>query len=214
MMRTDDLIAMLARNAPPVEPGILRRRYAMALGCGFAGAAALMLAILGVRPDLAAAVRLPMFWVKLALPLALVIIAFTGTTRLARPGVALGRVAAAVPVPVAAIWVLSGIVLVAADPGRRVAMLLGDSWSACPFNIAMLSVPVFAGVFWAMRGLAPTRLALAGAFSGLLAGAAGALVYCLHCPEMEAPFIGTWYLLGIAIPALAGALAGPRLLRW
>lgn len=213
-MRTDDLIAMLARNAPPVERGILRRRYALALGGGLAGAAVLMVAILGIRPDLARAVLLPMFWVKLALPSAFLAIAIVGATRLARPGMALGRVAAAVPIPVAAIWALSAIVLVAAEPERRVTMLLGDSWSVCPLNITMLSVPVFAGVFWAMRGLAPTRLALAGAYSGLLAGSAGALVYCLHCPEMAPPFIGTWYLVGIAIPALTGALVGPRLLRW
>ena len=65
-----------------------------------------------------------------------------------------------------------------------------------------------------MQGLAPTRPALAGAFSGLVAGAAGALVYAWHCPEMAAPFIATWYLLGIAGPAVVGALLGPMLLRW
>ena len=42
----------------------------------------------------------------------------------------------------------------------------------------------------------------------------GALVYTLHCPEMEAPFLAVWYLLGMLIPAAAGALLGPRLLRW
>jgi hypothetical protein len=31
---------------------------------------------------------------------------------------------------------------------------------------------------------------------------------------MAAPFIGFWYLLGMLIPAAAGALLGPRLLRW
>jgi hypothetical protein len=78
----------------------------------------------------------------------------------------------------------------------------------------MLSLPVFVAVLWAMRGLAPTRLPLAGTAAGLLAGTVGALVYCLHCPELDAPFLGTWYLLGMLIPALVGSLAGPRLLRW
>jgi RNA polymerase sigma-70 factor (ECF subfamily) len=54
----------------------------------------------------------------------------------------------------------------------------------------------------------------AGAVAGLLSGAVGALIYCLHCPELAAPFIGFWYLLGILIPTAAGALFGPRLLRW
>ena len=46
------------------------------------------------------------------------------------------------------------------------------------------------------------------------AGAIAALVYALHCPEMEAPFIGVWYVAGMLIPAAAGALLGPFVLRW
>ena len=65
-----------------------------------------------------------------------------------------------------------------------------------------------------MKELAPTRLRLAGATAGLAAGSAAALVYCLHCPELAAPFVGFWYVLGMLIPAAAGALIGPRLLRW
>ena len=47
-----------------------------------------------------------------------------------------------------------------------------------------------------------------------LAGATAALVYCLHCTEMEAPFIGLWYVIGMLIPAVVGALLGRALLRW
>jgi hypothetical protein len=65
-----------------------------------------------------------------------------------------------------------------------------------------------------MRGLAPTRLRWAGAGGGFAAGAAAALVYSLHCPELAAPFVGMWYLLGMAIPMGVGAALGPRLLRW
>jgi len=213
-METDKLIEMLARQAGPVESGVVRRRYGAALVGGGAGALLLMVAFLGIRPDLAQAAREPMFWVKLALPVALLAAALAAATRLARPGIRVGYAAEAVLAPVAAIWVLAAAVLYAAAPGERAALVLGSTWSVCPFNIAMLSVPAFAAAFWAMRGLAPTRPALAGAFSGLLAGAVGAAAYCLHCPEMAPPFLGTWYLLGIAIPALAGAVAGPRLLRW
>jgi hypothetical protein len=65
-----------------------------------------------------------------------------------------------------------------------------------------------------MKGLAPTRLALAGAAAGLLSGSIGAAVYALHCPEMAPPFLGIWYLAGMLIPAAAGMVAGPRVLRW
>ncbi len=46
------------------------------------------------------------------------------------------------------------------------------------------------------------------------AGGLGALAYTLHCPALAAPFLGLWYTIGIAIPAAAGALLGPALLRW
>jgi len=42
----------------------------------------------------------------------------------------------------------------------------------------------------------------------------GALAYSLHCPELAAPFLGIWYVLGILIPTAFGAWAGPRLLHW
>jgi len=67
---------------------------------------------------------------------------------------------------------------------------------------------------WALKGAAPTRPAWAGAGAGLLAGTLGTLVYALHCPEMAAPFLAVWYLLGMAIPTAVGAALGPRLLRW
>lgn len=104
--------------------------------------------------------------------------------------------------------------LIGAPPAQRAELIFGESWNACPLYVALLSAPVFVAVLWAMKGLAPTRLALAGAAAGLLAGAVGALVYALNCPEMEAPFLGVWYLLGMLIPTATGTLLGPRLLRW
>ncbi|MDH1161872.1 DUF1109 domain-containing protein, partial [Pseudomonas otitidis] len=35
-----------------------------------------------------------------------------------------------------------------------------------------------------------------------------------HCPEMGVPFWGVWYLLGMLLPTVLGAVLGPRLLRW
>ena len=83
---------------------------------------------------------------------------------------------------------------------ERAELVLGGTWNACPLNIAVLSLPVFVAALWAMKGLAPTRPALAGAAAGLLAGAVGAVVYTLHCPELAAPFLGTWYVARHADP--------------
>lgn len=213
-MKTDELIAMLASGADAVEPDVLRHRYAIALGWGAFGTTLLMAVLLGVRPDLADAVRLPMFWVKLAFPAALLAGALLATLRLSRPGVRLGRVPTAIAAPVLAMWLLAAFALLGAASGEHDKLVFGDTWTSCPFNVAVLSAPMFAALLWAMQGLAPTRLALAGAAAGLLSGAGGALIYALHCPEMGAPFLGIWYLLGMLIPTALGALLGPRLLRW
>ena len=213
-MKTDDLVTMLASGAGPVEPGATARRYATALGWGAFGATLLLALVLGVRPDLAQAARLPMFWMKLAFPACLAAGALYAAARLSRPGAQLGRVPAALAAPVLAMWLLAAFVLLSAAAGEREELIFGGTWYACPLFVALLSLPLFAAAMWAMKGLAPTRLALAGAAAGLLAGAAGALIYALHCPEMGAPFLAIWYLLGMLIPTAAGALIGPRLLRW
>ena len=174
----------------------------------------LMALVLGVRPDLPEAALLPMFWVKIAFPACLTAAALYAAARLSRPGVRLGRVPAAIAAPVFVIWALAVWALAAADAPERAALIFGQTWQSCPFNITLLSLPMFAASLWAMKGLAPTRLALAGAAAGLLAGVIAALVYALHCPEMDAPFIAVWYVLGILIPAVVGAIIGPLLLRW
>jgi len=213
-MKTDELVTMLAAGAGPVEPGATARRYATALGWGAFGAMLLMAIVLGVRPDLAEAARLPMFWIKLAFPACLAAGALYASARLSRPGVQLGRVSAALAAPVLALWLLAAFVLATAAGGEREELIFGGTWDACPLFVALLSLPVFVAAMWAMKGLAPTRFALAGAAAGLLAGAVGALIYSLHCPEMEAPFLAIWYLLGMLIPTAVGAVIGPRLLRW
>jgi hypothetical protein len=213
-MKTDQLIAVLANGAGGIEPGAVRRRYVAALGWGAFGATLIMAVLLGVRPDLGEAARLPMFWVKLAFPAAILAGGLLAALRLSRPGARLGRAPVAVAAPVFAMWLLGAFVLLAAAPDDRGRLILGFSAATCPFGIALLSVPLFIAALWAMRGLAPTQLALAGGTAGLLAGAGGALVYALYCTEMAAPFIAVWYLLGMLIPAALGVAIGPRVLRW
>lgn len=213
-MKTDQLIAWLAADATAVAPRVWRVRYAAALGIGLIGAVALMLTLLGVRPDIAEAARLPMFWVKLAFPLALAATALLAVARLSRPGVLLGRVPSALAAPVLVMWLLAAVVLSGAAPDERSALLFGETWYECMVYVTILSLPALVALLWVLKTLAPTQPVLAGAAAGLLAGALGATVYALHCPEMDAPFLGVWYLLGMLIPATLGAVAGPRLLRW
>ncbi len=213
-MKTEDLVSLLATDVAPVDRAALGKRFAWSLLLGIVGAGVLMSVLFGVRPDIGEAIRMTMFWVKLAFALVMAVASLVVTARLSRPGVPLGKSWLGIALPVLAAWICAVVVLALASPGGRLALILGHTWRVCPVCIAILSVPAFATVFWAIKGLAPTRLRLAGAAGGLLAGATGTVAYCLHCPEMAAPFWAIWYLLGMLVPAAVGALLGPRLLRW
>jgi len=214
-MKTEDLVTMLATGAGAVDAKLPTRRFSIAVAVGLLGAALLMVSTLGVRSDITGgALREPMFWVKFAFAALSAVGAVIAASRVSRPGTKLSGVPAAVAAPVLAIWLLAAYSLIAAEPGRRAALVFGETWLVCPFGIALLSIPVLIAVLWAMNGLAPTRLKLAGAAAGLTAGTLGTLVYTLHCPEVAAPFIGIWYVLGMLIPTGVGALIGPRILRW
>ena len=213
-MKTDDLISMLATGVQPVEPAAARRRYVAALGWGAFGSVLMMAIWLGVRRDIAVASLLPMFWVKMAFPGALLAGALLAAHRLSHPGARVGGARWGLAAPVLAMALLSAVVLLGAEPASRERLIYGISWTVCPFYIATLSAPAFVAILWAMKGLAPTRPVLAGAAAGLAAGTVGALAYALYCPEMAAPFLAIWYLAGMLIPSAVGALLGPWLLRW
>jgi len=213
-MNTEELVAMLAKGASAVEPNMARRRFTTALGWGSAATALAMAITLGVRPDLVDVLTNPMFWLKLIFPVLVAVVMVYAAARLGRPGVRLGSLPGTLAALIAAVWVLGILVLLNAAPAERSALLLGGTWIFCLIAIPLLSIPVFIAALWALQGFAPTRLSLAGGAVGLLAGAVSAAVYALHCPELGAPFIAIWYVVGMFIPALAGALLGSRVLRW
>ena len=67
-MKTDDLVAMLANGTEAADLRVVEKRVALALALGLAGAAVLMLTLLGVRRDLGEALGAGTFWLKLAFP--------------------------------------------------------------------------------------------------------------------------------------------------
>lgn len=213
-MNTDELIDLLASGEGPVERHALARRLGVALLGGGLGALLLTMTLYGVRADLAEVAVTPLFWAKVALPGSLALLALWLTQRLARPGVRGGAAWALLVLPLLLVWLGAAVTLVGAPQEARAELILGRTWRTCALNITLLSVPAYIAIFWALRGLAPTRLRQAGAAGGLLAGATATLAYCLHCPEMGVPFWGVWYLLGMLVPTVLGAVLGPRVLRW
>jgi len=213
-MKTEDLISLLSTGVEPVDRYALTKRFSWAMLAALCGSTILMAVVYGVRPDIDQMWTTPLFWAKVAFPLSLAVISLVVTARLSRPGSAAGAAGMVLASPFLAVWIAALAVLWSASPDARVALIMGLTWRSCPFNIALLSLPSFIAVFWAIKGLAPTRLRLAGASGGLLAGSTATVAYCLHCPEMGVPFWAVWYVLGMSIPTAAGALLGPRILGW
>ena len=173
-MNTDELIRTLGADVPAVRRGSLRRRV---IGGIFAGALVSLLLIalgLGFRPDLWIAMQGFAFWMKWGYTASLSLLAIIATIRLARPD----------PAPLRLLWLLAVPVLLLAGlgfgelahrPARDwLAMWLGGSWKVCPWLVLSLSMPIFIGLLWSFRRLAPTRLRATGAAAGLAAGACAA----------------------------------------
>jgi len=213
-MKTDDLISLLAAGEGPVQALQASRRLGLAVLLGLLAAVLMTAALYGVRSDLAEVARTPLFWAKVALPGSLAALGLWLTSRLARPGVRGGVAWGLLGLPLLLLWLGAALSLAGAPLDARADLLFGRTWRTCALNIALLSLPGLVSVFWALRGLAPTRLRQAGAAGGLLAGSTATLAYCLHCPEMGVPFWGLWYVLGMLLPTALGAWLGPRLLRW
>lgn len=213
-MKTEQLIAALSADVTRVP------RYAVVgrIACGILGgglvAIAVMVGILGVRPDLPFAMQDFSFWMKWIYTSSLGIGALCAVNRLARPA----------PGSLRGLWILVTPVLVLAGVGigelartptdEWLSLWLGRSWRVCPWVVLTLAAPILVGLLWSFRKLAPTRLRPAGAVAGLAAGALAATIYCLHCAEVSAIFVLTWYSMGILPAAAAGAFFGPRFMRW
>jgi hypothetical protein len=213
-MKTDDLIAALSTGVAPVPPRAVGNRLALGLGLGAAVSAAMMVLWLGVRADLMHAMMTGPFWMKFAYAFSVAVLGFGLVDRLSRPDGEGGVFGPLILAPLGVMIALTVYELIGEPHDVRMHLMLGSSYQVCARNIVILSLPIFAGLFWGLRALAPTRLTLAGAVAGLLAGAAGTLIYAFHCTESAAPFVAIWYTLGIVATSLLGALLGRLLLRW
>lgn len=211
-MKTEDLIEALALDAGPTSsPG---SRLMLAPGLGALIVLPLMILWIGLRPDLGAAMISSMFWTKALYTAVLATAGYWCVERLSRP-IGSARRGVVLAACVFGLLALSGAwQFMTVAPVDQMPTLLGKSWTRCPRNIVILSLPILAFGFWVVRGLAPTRLVAAGAAIGLFAGGIAATIYGLHCPESTMTFLAVWYSLGVAVVVGLGALLGPWALRW
>lgn len=212
-MDTESLIRGLAKDKPPSSP-----RLSMVLAGAFAAAAVAggigFFAMLGPRPDIAAAAETPRFLFKFVLTLALALTAASAFAALSRPGAPVAW--AARLLAVAPLLALAAVIveLFLLPSGQWEARWIGTNAAQCLTFIPLIGLGPLAILLWAMRQGAPTHPRLAGALAGLLAGGIAATFYAAHCFDDSPLFVATWYTLAIALLTAVGAVAGGRLLRW
>lgn len=209
-MKTDHLIAMLARDSMFVSP--LPRALLRAGAIGLAVAAVMFWLVYGLRPGLASAAQDPRLWVKVVTPLMLLVGAGLAVSVLLRPeGRARRGTLIAAPLMLGFAVILE---LVALPPAQWGGALIGDNALKCLVSIPLLALAPFLALMRAAREGAPTRPALAGAVIGLAAAGGAAALYALYCPNDSPLFVATWYGLAALAMAGIGALVGQRWLRW
>jgi len=211
-MRTDELIRAMAADTaprPPVAPVLAVTLAAVGTAVGL-----VMLAVLGVNPELGSMMTGPLMLLRQVFPLLLAVAAALVALRLARPGAAPGTarlLLAAAPVVAAAVVLRELMLVPPADWGRAA---LGRTADSCLLSLALLGLPLLAGGLWALGRGASTRPRASGALAGLLAWAIAATIYALHCTETSPLFYAAWYGLALLGITALGAALGPRLLRW
>ncbi|SCW39291.1 hypothetical protein SAMN02927900_01315 [Rhizobium mongolense subsp. loessense] len=211
-MKTDDLISLLAQDAP------IRTRLGSLLLCalliGVVVSAALLLSAVGIRHDMASAIETARVLFKVVLTLTLAVTACGLVFRIGRPGVPLGLSSLALFVP---------LVLLAAGTAAELSAIPQDAWETamlgrnarfCLFFIPVLSFAPLAGFLWALKNGAAERPSLAGAAAGLAAGGIAAALYAWHCTDDSPLFLAVWYTTAIAAVTAIGALIGSRYLTW
>jgi len=209
-MKTADLIERLAERPAPARaaPAVLATGPALGALVSFV----IMMAWLGMRPDLAEAAGTWGYWVKFAYTLGFAAVVFRTVEQLSKPAATASPVFDVVPL--AAVIVIALLQWIMTPAREHAALLMGSSSLQCPWRIVTLSLPLLAGTLWSMGRLAPTRPMLAGSAAGLFAGAAGAWIYAFACTESSVVFVAVWYTTGIALTGLLGALIGRWALRW
>ncbi len=207
-----DIEALVADLQPvrPVKPngGIL-------LVLATAGVVvAIVVAMLGVRPDVVAGKPHPMVMMREGMMLVLGFATLVAVVASARPGV--GQVSSGWrwALAAASLFPLTSIVLTFAGDGFPPAVLFDFDGRIClAFSAGGALLIGTSLTLWLRQG-APTALNRIGWLVGLASGSFGTFAYGLHCESVTVFYVGLWYTGAIAMCAVVGRLVVPHLIRW
>lgn len=213
-MRTEELVAVLGRDAGPIGRYRLVRSMGAALAVAAAAAVGLVFVVLGMRPDLLTSAALTAFLTRIALGLAVLMPATFFLVRVARPGGERSVKISILVLPFVILAIAAAVVLAQQPTSHWHNQIFGENWMECLLFIPLNAIVPFAAVTWGVRQAAPTNLILAGAVSGLAAGTISAVGYSFHCLDNAVPFTAVWYAATIGLCTAIGAKCGPLFLRW
>jgi hypothetical protein len=210
--QTDGLIDKLAHQAGATRlprPRTFNFVLSAATLASLGVSTALVLALVGARPDFAAAVHRAPFAYKIASMLMLSLGGLVLARRAALPGS--GQLT-----PMAFLPAVLVLAFRAASDHSGLSMMGNSDISAheCILTILGVSLPPLAILLIVMRIGAPTQPAWAGAIAGSLSGALGATAYALACKNDAGLFVAIWYPVAILVMAALGAVIGKRALAW
>jgi hypothetical protein len=212
-MDTNELIKALAADTRPPAASLSSVWWGAA-GLAIALAAAAFFALLGPRPDIAAAAETPRFLFKFVVTITLAASAFGVARALSRPGETWRK---ALPYLAAAPALMAMAVMVeifVLPPDTWSGKLVGTNSINCLTYISLIGIGPLAIFLLALCHGAPTKPALAGAVTGLVAGGIAATFYAAQCTDDSPLFVATWYTIAITGLALLGAAAADRFAHW
>lgn len=210
-MKTD--IDALVADLQPVRP--VKPHGGVLIALAVAGVVvAIVIAMLGVRPDIAAGTPHPVVMMREGMFLVLGFAALAAVVASARPGVGQSSTGWRWALAAASLFPVTSIILAFVGDGYPPEVLYSVDGPACLVVSMIGGLMIGAALTVWLRQGAPTALSRIGWLVGLASGSFGAFAYGLHCESVTVFYVGLWYTGAIALCALLGRLIVPRLIRW
>ncbi|WFL76076.1 DUF1109 domain-containing protein [Altererythrobacter arenosus] len=208
----DNLIAGLADDLAPVR-GFSARDGAVLVTLAVLATVLGVSFFQGLWAGILSGEAEPFFWITNGLLLLLGLASASAVVAMASPHV--GARHDAPNWAAAMVGILPVAAIISVIPHGHGPSALMDPVSIHCLTSSLIASTVTGGalLYWLRRG-APVSLEKAGWFTGLAAGALGGVAYGLSCPLTTVTHLGIWHVLPVAITAVIGRLAIPRLVNW
>lgn len=214
MNNLESLVETLAQTPPRAGRNGVIVRLALGLFVGAAAAAAFLLALESLPSAAEDHGRSGASIVKLTYSIALAAAAAVLLLQFASPETRPGRRHFFAMTPVAVMAMVAMTELFTSPPSEWMNLMFGYGVTSCVTSILLATPPIFAGLVWSFRRLAPADTRLTGAAIGAMAGAVSAALYAGLSGDASMCFVFIWFSFTIMATIMAGGLLGRIFLRW